>query len=300
MTQDRNYIHIADTNVLRVPTLRRYLFGLSAWHDTSLGVPPALMVVSELPLNLVMSVGKTARAWLKRRNDEAWRELFDKQTPDLLDWVYDWLDRGFEQGVFTALKRPDDALERSIAGEIGVFFKWRIANEEGTNVYLNHDLNMVVESIANEAGAVVTHNIRSIDHDRVNRWHSQRTGSNEKLLCSVSELSHRLCHNNELELEIAGAMAVSNSSTRSVNDEIRSIQSLVSNLDFNNEIDLAGRTWGVLNECDDLDRRHLVERSRELAATPAFRKVRDLNGAMVRITENLAQRIAPSRRISRG
>lgn len=282
-----NCIYIADTNVLRVPTLRRYLFGLSAMHNVNLGIPPALLVDSELPVNLVLSAGDQVRSKLKV-SDKKWNGLFAKHFTDVLKQSRGWIADGFDRDIFKRLDSPPTSESDRIMGEIGTFFKPRVLNPDGTNEYLNHDMNMVVQSVANDADAIVTNNISTINHDELNHWYSQKTGSNEKFLCSVSDLSGRHCEEAQVELAIVGAMAVSDSD-RSEDKQIASIRLFLGNLDFNGEIDLSLRARRLFKEMDPIEHTRLVEQTVDLAASPRFRNVRDFNHTLVSISQRLEQ-----------
>ena len=128
---NNNYIYIADTNVLRVPTLRRYLFGLSAMHDIRLVIPQSLLVGSELSFHLVLSVAHQVQSRLEISNKN-WEGLFKNHFADVLNQSRGWIAEGLNRNIFNRVDAPTQSNSDKILGEIGLFFKPRVLNRDGT------------------------------------------------------------------------------------------------------------------------------------------------------------------------
>jgi len=137
------------------------------------------------------------------------------------------------------------------------------------------DARIVSETISAGGTMIATSNMRTIDHDGLNRgW--ARQGHNEPLICTLDALSKRLVADPFRELCVMATMCKS-AAERPMRDDMRSLTRFVGNLQAAEIRFLSRRAHLELLQGRG---REAIEKAKRWMRTPGFRRARSMESGI--------------------
>lgn len=265
-------IWIGDSSLFRLNSGRQYLFGLSAYVESPLQLPPSMLKDEELKTQLLKGCLPNEVRVEKGDQDEI--EADKSVRKYLRENIDDWLDKYQDKGIVKVLSLiKDDDLEYFVSAT-RPFCRTHPPRFTDTN-----DLWILSECATVGVDFVVTQNYRSIDHGRLNSWFKKQ-GKTSDFIGDTLTLSEMVLQDVDESIDIVAAMAVSNK-PRSIAEDFRNVRLMVENMAYAGWDGLGSRLIGILDHLSNHDTVHLIESARKLSQSGPFQYARKMNADLV-------------------